>query len=81
MTGYMDEYECTCTVVRGEREIAYGEDCYSYYPKPNYGERIVRCRDCRYSLDGGTLCSYRKPFYFQVLANGFCNNGVRRRDG
>lgn len=45
----MTEFEVTCKVEKGERNIAYGEDCYCYYTQPNYNERIVRCRDCKYS--------------------------------
>lgn len=47
-----DEYEVTCRITKGERALAYGDDCFCWYPRLNYNERIVRCRDCKhYVLD------------------------------
>lgn len=68
--------EYTCAVVKGERNIAYGDDCYCHYTKVNYEEPIVRCRDCVYSRDSGSECGYRKPYYFMVSPDCFCAWGV-----
>lgn len=46
----MADFECTCSITKGERALAWGDDCYCYYPKPNYTERIVRCRDCKFGV-------------------------------
>lgn len=48
--------EYTCAVVKGERNIAYGDDCYCHYTKVNYEEPIVRCRDCDCVSDGRSYC-------------------------
>lgn len=79
----MADFECICSVVKGERDIAWGEDCYCWYPKPNYNERIVRCRDCEYAkwkakdCDGADIYRCRK-FKFDVSPDGFCAWGERK---
>lgn len=79
--GVMDEFEVTCKVTKGERDIAYGEDCYCYYTHPNYNERIVRCKDCnhRISADNGFVDVFGQ-WYCEHLGLGidpdfFCADG------
>lgn len=65
----MTEFEVTCKVEKGERNIAYGEDCYCYYTQPNYNERIVRCRDCKKRLPKG----YKFDKYCNEAEQDACN--------
>ena len=63
-------------------------DCHTKNPACT-GE-VVRCRDCKHSMDGGTKCVGRayspaKPsgervrvVYSEVVPNGFCWLGERR---
>lgn len=78
------EFEVTCKVTKGERDIAYGEDCYCYYTQPNYNERIVRCRDCGAdTTPDGVRLNYRRYCILQdriVEPNGFCAWGEVRDD-
>ena len=87
----MADFECTCFVVKGERAAAWGEDCWCWYPKPNYNERIVRCKDCKFCLEkckyfnGSPVCvrcgSEIDGFdAFETEPDGFCKWGEPRED-
>lgn len=77
----MTEFEVTCKVEKGERDIAYGEDCFCYYTQPNYNERIVRCKDCKHLVGVGIDFYYcglfraRGPYDYELhkpAYDGFC---------
>lgn len=90
----MSEFEVTCKVEKGERDIAGGEDCFCYYTQPNYEERIVRCKDCKFYDTTGVYTDYTRDlqeqncYHFKdyegspmpVEPDGFCSWGERRDD-
>ena len=47
-----------------------------------YAVDIVRCRECKYWLDGSGLCKHWSKLYGSVLtkADDFCSYGERKRD-
>lgn len=83
----MDEFEVTCHVEKGQLEMAWGDDCYSYYTKPNFTERIVRCRDCKWYVKYESMwdtdewcirCKDDDCGVFETESDGFCAWGEHK---
>ena len=73
----MAEYVCDMT--DDYPDVPYGSDEYSGTVERR--ERIVRCRDCKFSTSMGYQCEWFHGDYLthaQVVPEGFCAWGERR---
>lgn len=57
---------------------------YHVIPFGSMREEIVRCRDCKYGIDGGEYCAEDCADSWDwrcVEPDGFCAWGVKRKEG